>query len=66
MKKFLIIAVCMGLIQSLSAQSLSPVKYADGTQELNGLVSSNAGKNLPGVLILPAWMGIDDEDSLNF
>jgi dienelactone hydrolase len=61
MKKFLIIAVCMGLIQSLSAQSLSPVKYADGTQELNGLVSSNAGKNLPGVLILPAWMGIDDE-----
>jgi len=37
------------------------VKYADGTQELNGLVTSNAGKNLPGVLILPAWMGIDDE-----
>ena len=37
------------------------MKYADGTQELNGLVTSNAGKNLPGVLILPAWMGIDDE-----
>lgn len=51
----------MALIQSLSAQSLKAVKYADGAQELNGLVTSNAGKNLPGVLILPAWMGIDDE-----
>lgn len=51
----------MGLIQSISAQSLKSVKYADNTQELNGLVTSNAGKNLPGVLILPAWMGIDDE-----
>lgn len=61
MKKLLILLVVMGLIQSISAQSLKAVKYADGTQELNGLVTSNAGKNLPGVLILPAWMGIDDE-----
>ena len=51
----------MALIQTLSAQPLKAVKYADGAQELNGLVTSNAGKNLPGVLILPAWMGIDDE-----
>ena len=61
MKKLLIITVFMALIQSLTAQSLKAVKYADGTQELNGLVTSNAGKSLPGVLILPAWMGIDDE-----
>jgi dienelactone hydrolase len=61
MKKFLILSVFMVLIQTLSAQSLQAVKYADGSQELNGLVTSNAGKNLPGVLILPAWMGIDDE-----
>ncbi|MBV5312819.1 MAG: dienelactone hydrolase family protein [Prolixibacteraceae bacterium] len=61
MKKFLILSVFMALIQTLSAQSLKAVKYVDGTQELNGLVTSNAGKNLPGVLILPAWMGIDDE-----
>ena len=61
MKKLLIITVLMGLIQSLTAQTLKAVKYADGAQELNGLVTSNAGKNLPGVLILPAWMGIDDE-----
>ncbi len=61
MKKLLILSVIMGLIQSLTAQSLKEVKYADGAQELNGLLTSNAGKNLPGVLILPAWMGIDDE-----
>ena len=61
MKKLLIFTFIMGLVQSLSAQSLKAVKYADGAQELNGLITSNAGKNLPGVLILPAWMGIDDE-----
>lgn len=61
MKKFLILSVFMAVIQTLPAQSLKAVKYADGAQELNGLVTSNAGKNLPGVLILPAWMGIDDE-----
>jgi dienelactone hydrolase len=61
MKQLLILSVCMALIQSITAQSLKEVKYADGAQELNGLVTSNAGKNLPGVLILPAWMGIDDE-----
>ena len=60
-KQLLILSICMILIQSVTAQSLKEVKYADGTQELNGLVSSNTGKNLPGVLILPAWMGIDDE-----
>jgi dienelactone hydrolase len=61
MKKLLILSVCMAIIQSLTAQSLREVKYADGAQELNGLVTSNSGKNLPGVLILSAWMGIDDE-----
>ncbi len=61
MRKLIILSLFMGLIQSLTAQSLKAIKYADGAQELNGLVTSNAGKNLPGVLILPAWMGIDDE-----
>jgi hypothetical protein len=37
------------------------VAYKDGNQKLNGLVTSNAGKKLPGVLILPAWKGIDNE-----
>ncbi|MCE3076175.1 dienelactone hydrolase family protein [Chryseobacterium gwangjuense] len=43
------------------SQNLKPVSYQDGSQKLNGLVTSNAGKKLPGVLILPAWKGIDDE-----
>ena len=61
MKKLFILLVGMAMLQTVSAQELKTVKYADGAQELNGLVTSNAGKNLPGVLILPAWMGIDDE-----
>lgn len=43
------------------AQNLKPIVYKDGEQKLNGLVTSNAGKKLPGVLILPAWKGIDNE-----
>ncbi|GAB0157929.1 dienelactone hydrolase family protein [Chryseobacterium sp. Alg-005] len=46
---------------TLFSQKLSKVTYQDGTQKLNGMVTSNAGKKLPGVLILPAWKGIDDE-----
>ena len=48
-------------IQFTMAQTLKPVSYNDGTQKLNGFVTSNSGKNLPGVLVLPAWKGIDDE-----
>jgi len=40
---------------------LKTVVYHDGTQKLNGLVTSNTGKKHPAVLVLPAWMGIDDE-----
>lgn len=61
MKKLFVLLIAMAMLQTVTAQELKSVKYADGTQELNGLVTSNAGKNLPGVLILPAWMGIDDE-----
>lgn len=50
----------MSSVQHYS-QKLSPVAYRDGAQKLNGLVTGNAGKNLPGVLILPAWKGIDAE-----
>lgn len=46
---------------TIFSQNLKPVSYRDGSQKLNGLVTSNAGKKLPGVLILPAWKGIDDE-----
>ncbi|MCD9853644.1 dienelactone hydrolase family protein [Epilithonimonas sp. JDS] len=53
-------AVFLGM-QFTLAQTLKTIAYKDGTQKLNGLVTSNAGKKLPGVLILPAWKGIDDE-----
>ncbi len=46
---------------TIFSQNLKTVSYQDGSQKLNGLVTSNAGKKLPGVLILPAWKGIDDE-----
>lgn len=59
--KYILILVMNISIMSLQAQHLKPVVYMDGTQKLNGMVTSNAGQNLPGVLILPAWKGIDQE-----
>ncbi len=61
MKHLLMTLVLTSVLLGASAQKLKTVSYADGAQKLNGLVTSNAGKNLPGVLILPAWKGIDDE-----
>lgn len=55
-----ILALFLGL-NLIVAQNLKPIVYKDGEQKLNGLVTSNAGKKLPGVLILPAWKGIDNE-----
>lgn len=43
------------------AQELKEVDYKDGNQALKGMVTNNAGKDLPAVLILPAWKGIDQE-----
>jgi len=61
MKKYLLLgALCLAGVSPF-AQNLKPVQYADGTEKLNGLVTANAGKKLPGVLILPAWKGIDEE-----
>lgn len=41
---------------------LKPVAYVDGAQKLNGLYSNpkTSNKKPAGVLILPAWMGIDE------
>lgn len=46
---------------TISAQ-LKTVKYADGNQALNGLFIKSAKKssNNPGILLLPAWLGIDN------
>jgi dienelactone hydrolase len=41
---------------------LKPVKYADGNQILNGLSvkPSKSNNQNPGILLLPAWLGIDN------
>ncbi|MEO8532657.1 MAG: dienelactone hydrolase family protein [Flavobacterium sp.] len=46
---------------TINAQ-LKPVKYTDGSQALNGLFIKSAKKssNNPGILLLPAWLGIDN------
>lgn len=61
MKKLFSVGFLTLVLFSVSAQQLKPVIYTDGNQKLNGLVTSNTGKKLQGVLILPAWKGIDQE-----
>lgn len=45
---------------TINAQ-LKPVKYTDGSLALNGLFVKSAKKSTqnPGILLLPAWFGID-------
>lgn len=61
MHKYLLTVMLLCTALTVNAQQLQPVSYRDGTQKLNGLLTANAGKKLPGVLILPAWKGIDEE-----
>src|SRR5690606_41061296 len=56
-----IILLSLLLSNAAFGQEHKEVDYKEGNQALNGMVSSNAGKNLPGVLILPAWKGIGKE-----
>ena len=61
MRIYLLLTLVVLATMNANAQTLKNVAYTDGSQKLNGLVTANAGKKLPGVLILPAWKGIDDE-----
>ena len=61
MKGIITTIMLMVAFQLSTAQSLKTVSYHDGEQKLNGLVTANAGQELPGVLILPAWKGADNE-----
>ena len=61
MKQLFSVGFLTLILLNVSAQQLKPVIYTDGNQKLNGLVTSNSGKKLQGVLILPAWKGIDQE-----
>lgn len=59
--KNLVMFLVIWVSSMLQAQELKKVVYTDGKQKLNGLISSNTDKKRPGVLILPAWKGIDNE-----
>lgn len=61
MKKIISLILLTFAYLQMNAQQLKNVSYQDGKQKLNGMITSNAGKNLPAVLILPAWKGIDNE-----
>ncbi|WP_163400985.1 dienelactone hydrolase family protein [Flavobacterium fluviatile] len=62
MKKstFLILVISL-FFNAMNAQ-LKTVKYNDGDQVLNGLSIKSAKKSSqnPGILLLPAWLGIDN------
>jgi len=60
MKALIMTIICFCATETSFGQ-LKPVRYSDGDQVLAGLVNADAGEGAPGVLILPAWMGIDDE-----
>lgn len=45
----------------VNGQVLVPVHYQDGEQKLKGMTTSTTGEGQAGVLILPAWNGIDNE-----
>jgi len=61
--KSTLILTCLILLSShlLAQNTLKEISYSDADQALKGLVTANAGTGKPGVLILPAWMGIDEE-----
>ncbi len=50
-------------IMALNANAqLKPIAYKDGEQKLNGFAAIPAKplQQKPGILILPAWLGIND------
>lgn len=61
MKNFKYLLMAILLYSSVSFAQLKSVKYKDGTQVLNGfgIQPSKKSQQKPGILILPAWMGID-------
>lgn len=59
MKKLIILSL-FTLVSTLTFAQLKEVKYNDGANELKGLITK-ISKSKKGVLILPAWKGIDNE-----
>lgn len=62
MKNSALVLFATILFSNVINAQLKPVKYADGNQALNGLFIKSAKKSSqnPGILLLPAWLGIDN------
>lgn len=60
MKTIFLIILTLFSMQMVNAQ-LNPIAYSDGNQKLNGfgIEAKSPAENRPGILILPAWKGID-------
>jgi len=58
MKKLATLIFAAILFSTTMNAQLKPVKYAEGSQALNGLFIKSAKKsaNNPGILLLPAWL----------
>ncbi len=62
MKNSIVFLFSAILFSNLMSAQLKPVKYTEGSQQLNGLFIKSAKKSSsnPGILLLPAWLGIDN------
>ena len=61
MKNIFFVLLGLALFSNGAIAQLKAVKYTDGNQKLNGLsiAPKKGSKTKPGILILPAWKGID-------
>lgn len=61
-RQFLSTIIFLILLMNTLHAELKPVSYSDGAQKLNGFASVPVKPNMKkgGVLVLPAWKGIDD------
>jgi dienelactone hydrolase len=57
--KYLVFGILLITAQAFS--QLKPIQYKDANQKLNGfsIQPSKKSQQKPGILILPAWMGVD-------
>jgi dienelactone hydrolase len=60
MKKLILLSILLNAV--FASGQLKTISYKDEDQKLNGfsLASKKSSKNKAGILILPAWKGIDD------
>ncbi|MGG7036144.1 MAG: dienelactone hydrolase family protein [Flavobacterium sp.] len=63
MKNLVVYIFIFGLIISNGMAQTKDIEYKDGNQVLSGVSvkATNPMKNKPGILILPAWMGVDEQ-----